>query len=71
MSAPPHAITVQEEADTEWLDSKDKYILRSGVSCVCGWVGVLGDLLCDSIEPNPPPNDFWCPVCETRGWSFC
>lgn len=70
MSAPSHAITLQEEAITDWEPGQDITILDGGVSCVCGWVGVLGDLLCDPIEPNPPPNDFWCPMCETRGWSF-
>ena len=74
MSAPKNAITLQHEVETEWLkgvgneDARD--MLQASVSCPCGFQGKLGDLLCDPDDPNPPANDFWCPNCRLKGWSF-
>jgi hypothetical protein len=73
MSAPNHAITVEEEARTEWsggLSKKNRRILSKRVSCVCGFEGTLGELLCDNLDPDPSANDFWCPQCGTKGWSW-
>ena len=74
MAAPDYAITLYKEAKTEFGEEGPGAdfleMLEAGASCVCGWRGKVGDLLCDQHREDPPPNDFWCPQCRTRGWSF-
>lgn len=72
MSAPHNAITLQQEAETEWIEGPEnkgaRRMLRLGVSCSCGFKGVLGELLCDSDDDTP--NNFWCPYCRSHGWGW-
>ena len=67
MAAPENAITLSKEAETEWVGGPTK-VLKSLVSCPCGFSGKLGDLLCNPDDETP--NNFWCPVCKSKGWSW-
>lgn len=67
MSAPSNAIPLRNE---KWEDENHKTLYDFSVSCSCGWTGSLLDLLCDPDDPKPSTNDFWCPQCRSRGWSF-
>jgi hypothetical protein len=69
MSAPDSAIPFRNEPceeDPEFMSP----IYRDPVECSCGWSGEMGDLLCDPDDPGEQVNNFWCPVCRTRGWVF-
>ena len=72
MSAPQNTITLNQEAKREWLkgpeDKEARKPLKMGVSCVCGFRGKLGELLCD--PNNDTVNNFWCPICKGKGWSW-
>jgi hypothetical protein len=71
MSAPKNVVTLFYEAKTQMEDggSPDfRETLNEAAYCACGWQGLIGDLLCDPEDETP--NNFWCPRCETRGWSF-
>ena len=71
MAAPDNAITLREESKT-WVNhsEEDDAELDSSVSCMCGWKGSLLDLLCDPEDTSEAANNFWCPRCRARGWSF-
>jgi len=72
MAAPGNAITLFKEAEVEWVrDPENKTgrkMLRLGVQCFCGFKGRLGELLCDPDDDTP--NNFWCPICKGKGWSW-
>ena len=69
---PDNAITVKEESETLWEKPcpPNKEPLSLKVKCACGFRGTIGDLMCDPNDSKPPPNNFWCPQCEARAWSF-
>lgn len=71
MSAPVNAITLFKEAETEWENqgnSEARKMLQLGVQCFCGFKGKLGELLCDPDDDTP--NNFWCPQCKGKGWTW-
>lgn len=71
MAAPDNAIPLRNEAEAEWIEIKSKdsqELLNSKVECCCGFEGVLGELLCKPCDETV--NNFWCPQCRSKGWSW-